>query len=108
MRLLKENIEMVGFKDAECINSDFLQALRLLKGQQFDVIFVDPPYQAGYYDEVLHALENGGPVTQATVVCLEHHTGISVQPSDAWQILQQKAYGDTALTFLRLRDRGDS
>ncbi len=104
MRLLKDNLQMVGFLDAECINADFRQSLRSLQGRYFDVIFIDPPYQAGYYDTVLQEILSGRLATKDTVVCLEHPSTLELQVSAAWRIMQCKTYGDTALTFLKISE----
>lgn len=62
--------------------------------EKFDVIYIDPPYYSGVYEESLNAIKHisGG------VVILEHT--VEVDFSD-WELIKQKKYGDKFVTFLQ-------
>lgn len=51
IKIIKRNLEKTKFeKEAFIINKDYLEALKQLKDQnvEFDLIFVDPPYETDY------------------------------------------------------------
>ena len=61
--------------------------------EKFDVIYIDPPYFSGIYENSLQAIEgiaNG-------IIILEHITNVDFQD---FKIVKQKKYGDKFITFL--------
>lgn len=60
----------------------------------FDVIYIDPPYFSGVYENSLESIKN----ICTNLVILEHVTEIEI--SD-FEIIKQKKYGDKFITFLR-------
>ncbi|MDR1913205.1 MAG: 16S rRNA (guanine(966)-N(2))-methyltransferase RsmD [Clostridiales bacterium] len=46
--LIKKNLKLTRFENlAKVISADYITALRRLKNEQFDIIFMDPPYNCG-------------------------------------------------------------
>lgn len=102
MRLLKENIANFD-ANAKVIFNDALKALDILKGSSFDIIFVDPPYAAGIYAEVLKKVKDNNLLLPDGVLILEHASSDDYQEfinDNGFEILKSKIYGDTALTFI--------
>ncbi len=98
---LQANLRTVGFTTAVCLQADYAVALERLRGEPFDVIFIDPPYQSGLYLSALARIAEEGLLTERGVVCLEHLRDYALPPDELWHILQQKTYGDTAITILK-------
>lgn len=83
-KIIKENYEHCGFTDkAEFICSDYKAALNNLKikGEMFDLIFIDPPYKlygdlevGDFVDGVSELLNNDG------VIVIEHDHKIEHTP----------------------------
>ena len=65
--------------------------------QKFDVIYIDPPYYSGIYENSLETIKN---ITHVIVI-LEHVTEVNL---DGWNILKQKKYGDKFITFITQKD----
>ena len=61
--------------------------------EKFDVIYIDPPYFAGIYEDSLNAIKN----IADGIVILEHVTDVNFQ---GFEIIKQKKYGDKFITFL--------
>lgn len=70
-------------------------SLKVIPKQNFDVIYIDPPYFSGVYEQSLEAIKD----IASGVVILEH-----VAPVDfsGYELIKQKRYGDKFITFLRL------
>ncbi len=69
----------------------------------FGLAFIDPPYNKGYADQALKHLAASNAMVPGGLVVLEHHhlEGISLQ--DKGMALQdQRRYGKTLVTFLRI------
>lgn len=62
--------------------------------EKYDVIYIDPPYYSGIYEQSLDAIKN----ISSKIVILEHVTDINF--SD-FELIKQKKYGDKFITFLQ-------
>lgn len=82
----------------------FKPAPQLLKGdslkicpklsKNFDVIYIDPPYFSGVYEQSLDAVKN----ISSGIIILEHVTDVDFSGYD---VIKQKVYGGKFITFLR-------
>ena len=61
--------------------------------EKFDVIYIDPPYFSGIYEQSLEAVKN----IASNIVILEHVTDVNF---GNYKIIKQKKYGDKFVTFL--------
>jgi 16S rRNA (guanine(966)-N(2))-methyltransferase RsmD len=61
--------------------------------EDFDVIYIDPPYFSGVYEDSLNAIKD----IASGIVILEHVTEIDFQ---GFEVIKQKKYGDKFITFL--------
>lgn len=92
IQVIKNNYKK--FQNApELIMGDSLKVTEKMN-EKFDVIYIDPPYFAGIYEQSLSAIKDisGG------IVILEH-----VNPVDlsGYELIKQKKYGDKYITFIR-------
>lgn len=84
----------------------FKPAPQLLKGdslkicpklsKNFDVIYIDPPYFSGVYEQSLEAVKN----ISSGIIILEHVTDVDFSGYD---VIKQKVYGGKRITFLEIR-----
>ncbi len=77
----------------ELIKGDSLKVVPTLQ-KNFDVIYIDPPYFSGIYEESLDAVKN----ISNGVVILEHIIDIEFKDFES---IKQKKYGNKLITFLR-------
>lgn len=70
---IKANLEFTRFtEDAVLMETDALTALKRLEGKaEFDIVFMDPPYNHDYEKEVLEYLETSGLITDDTIIVIE-------------------------------------
>lgn len=61
---------------------------------KFDVIYIDPPYFSGIYEQSLEAVKN----ISNGIVILEHVTDVNLTD---FELVKQKKYGDKFITFLK-------
>ena len=83
---------------ARLLQTDVLFALDRLaaEGKKFDIIFMDPPYEAGLYTSVL---ENGLLKAEGYLIA-EGSSQIALTIPKGMKILREKVYKTTTLTFL--------
>ena len=92
VRVIKKNFKK--FKQApKLLVGDSIKVLSKSE-QNFDVIYIDPPYFSGVYENSLEAVRN----ISSGIVILEHV--VDVDFGD-FEVIKQKKYGDKFVTFLR-------
>lgn len=99
----KVNVFEINKRSADIIRKNYLSlgltpyltigdSLKLVKklDEEFDVVYIDPPYQSGIYEEVLQVIKGG-------IIIVEHSQNVDFKGFD---ILKQKKYGNSTVTFL--------
>ena len=108
VRCIQENLEHTHLKDdAAVLSKNVLSAIQELSIRKsfFDIVYIDPPYKAGYEEETLKALAASGIISPDTQVILE--TDIKndldfIKDSD-FTVVREKAYKTNKHYFLRLK-----
>lgn len=86
-RILENNYKSIGEKQT-LIKGD---SLKFSTEDFFDVVYIDPPYYAGVYEQALSTIKN------YKIIILEHTVELNFA---GYKLLKQKKYGDKYLTFL--------
>ena len=66
----------------------------------FDLLFADPPYGQGLAERALAGGE-GGWLVPGAVCVVEERADADFAPPEGFTLLDERRYGDTAVTFLR-------
>ena len=87
---------------ARLLQTDVLSALDRLaaEGKKFDIIFMDPPYEAGLYTSVLERIAENGLLKAEGYLIAEGSSQIAFTIPKGMKILREKVYKTTTLTFL--------
>lgn len=88
--IIKNNYKTLGLKPNLMIG-DSLKLIQKIT-DNFDVIYIDPPYTSGVYEQCLT------PIHNANIIILEHSAEVD---TTGYNIIKQKKYGDTYITFLK-------
>jgi 16S rRNA (guanine966-N2)-methyltransferase len=102
---LRENIAALGLAAVTRVRrAEVLRELTTLyhHGERFDVVFLDPPYDAGLVETTLEALGGGGLLLPAAWVIAQHFTKRPPAPTiGALGAFRTRRFGETTLTFYR-------
>ena len=91
--ILKANYKkFAAVRDIKLLTGDSLKTAKTLE-PPYDVIYIDPPYFSGVYEESLNAIKHLGGI-----VILEHVVDVDFT---GWEVVKQKKYADKYITFLR-------
>ena len=102
---LRRNVVTLGVRaDTRVLAAEAGRALGRLaaEGERFDLVFLDPPYDAGLVDETLARLSDGAVTTPDALVVAQHFT--KHPPHEAIGVLsafRTRRFGETTLTFFR-------
>jgi len=102
---IRENLRLLGFEGrAEVIAADAEKGVRRLRkrGERFDILFADPPYEEGFLSEIIKCLEGAELLTENGIIILQHSQREPLKQSftQALAVTDQRRYGDTLLSFL--------
>jgi 16S rRNA (guanine(966)-N(2))-methyltransferase RsmD len=103
---IRENVNRLGLPPVRyaIIQAEALVALRRLarKGIAFDLVFVDPPYEAGIYDETLLEISLRDLMVPGGLVVVEHAKRIEVSPVFGRLVRQrERRYGESCVSYYR-------
>ena len=88
-QILKKNYQTVGLKPNLTIGDSTKLIAKLDK--VFDVVYIDPPYMSGIYEDILSKVQGG-------IIIAEHSEAIEF---DGYEVLKQKNYGGKMVSFLK-------
>lgn len=101
--VIRQNLEHTGLSGrAEVIRGDARRAAAELarRGEAFELVFLDPPYDRTDCDELLAELSARGLVAPGVVAVVEHRADVVYGDRFAGYVLRRRAvYGDTALSI---------
>nr|MBF0221162.1 16S rRNA (guanine(966)-N(2))-methyltransferase RsmD [Desulfobulbaceae bacterium] len=110
LTLIKRNLQAIGFLSYQLFKRDITKGLFFLgkrtaepvNGEQvgFDLVFLDPPYQKNYCNQVLTELCDNGLVNLGgVVVCEEYRACELPEQSGILTVYDKRVYGDTGFWF---------
>ncbi len=110
-KTIRDNLAALGLSGVSQVwVAPVFRSLRLLaeKGETFDAIFLDPPYEKGWVGQTLKVIAEKGLLRAGGVLVAEHSVREKVDERYGSLILQdQRRYGSTLLSFFRLESEGN-
>jgi 16S rRNA (guanine966-N2)-methyltransferase len=101
-RVLTYNIQHLSYSEqTKIIVSDFRSGLKYLKGKEFDIIFLDPPYRRQYLTDALRLIAALRILNKNGIIVAEHDVDKKLEIPEDMKHLKTYIYGDTALTCIR-------
>lgn len=108
LQLIKQNLHACGFDTTDAqvqlIGKELGIGIDILhhRSETFELIYFDPPYDAGLYNKCLAQISETSLLQSAGMLLVEHHKRTDL-PLDVglFACERQKQYGDTCLTFYR-------
>ena len=105
---IKKNMETTRLKErCRLIPRDYRQALKSLEAEKaaFDVVFIDPPYRMENTGEMCAELYDRGLLSADCMILVEHRRGMAPLIDPRFEAYDQRNYGDTQVTFVRIARR---
>lgn len=106
-KVIRENLRRLDLADrSEIWTVPVLRAVKRLarRGETFDLIFLDPPYEQDWVGSTLKAIAEGSLLRPTGIVVVEHSVREKVQDRYGLMIeYDQRKYGSTLLSFFRMQ-----
>jgi 16S rRNA (guanine(966)-N(2))-methyltransferase RsmD len=104
LRLIQRNLVQFGLDGrSEIIPKDANRAIGILRrrGEFFDLILMDPPYEKGLIQKTLTKLNSHQIYYMDSILVIEHHRREALpHPVNGWNLIRQRRMGDTVISFL--------
>lgn len=102
---IEDNIRFTKFtQETKLIQSDVMTALRSMEGKYtFDVIFMDPPYNAFHEKAVLEYLKDSSLIHEDTLIIAEAslETSFDYLEDLGYNLIKHKCYKSNAHAFIK-------
>lgn len=99
---IKQNID--AFKltadKYNLLHADYLYAVKMLKGKNFDIIFIDPPFESGFYTDCIKAVIDSGVARDGSVIVTESSAEKEFDLPESAECLDIRIYGTVKLQFI--------
>ena len=108
LKCLMRNLETTRLgASAVVLKSDVLTSLSRIREDEADLVYMDPPYEAGLYAPVLRALKAQTWMTPYTTVIAESalRTDFSFAAREGFVITKEKCYKNNKHVFLQISDK---
>jgi 16S rRNA (guanine(966)-N(2))-methyltransferase RsmD len=104
LRLIQRNLSQVGLEErSEILPKGVSRAIGILKqrGECFDLIMMDPPYERGLIQSTLMKL-NFNPIYHSDSILVIEHNRREPLPHvlDGWNLVRQRRIGDAMISIL--------
>ncbi len=93
--VLRDNVQTLNATTAEVLNVDARLFLEQADHEQFDLVFLDPPFAADMHGDLCRLLTEQGWLTEQAKIYVEMDKAQSESSlPDSWQILKNKTAGN--------------
>lgn len=110
-KIILENLDLCRLKEsAEVLTLDVAKAISLLghRGEIFDLIFIDPPYQKEFEKPTIEEILAQAILAPEGIVIVESNkVDLPPETVGVLRAYRREKYGDTALTFYRHDIKGE-
>jgi 16S rRNA (guanine(966)-N(2))-methyltransferase RsmD len=108
----RSNLELVAAGQnrpvtVQVVQQDVLRWLRQGNGsgRPFELIYADPPYAAGLYEDLAAGVRQGAWIQQRGVLLLECASASPAHVPEGWSLIKQKRYGTSTVLMLALLEQ---
>ena len=99
LKAIGANIEALGAAARTSVLATSADALPATNA--FDLVFADPPYEAGSGSAAATAVAKAGWLAKGGWMAVETHRGDPVEPPTGWELVAERDVGRARLTLLR-------
>ena len=100
VHMLREQLTGLQASEVVVIQSDVREWLRG-PSQEFDVVFLDPPFQQGLLPVTMQLLEDNGWLAAGAYVYIEAKKGLQPDLPQGWEIYRSKQAGQVSYQLAR-------
>ncbi|OGP92080.1 MAG: 16S rRNA (guanine(966)-N(2))-methyltransferase RsmD [Deltaproteobacteria bacterium RBG_16_47_11] len=112
LMLIQRNLSQLGMRgQSEILPKDVNRAIGILRerGESFDLILMDPPYEKGLIQKTLLTLYSHWIYHKDSILVIEHDRREPIpEMVEGWILTRQRKIGNTVISFLTPRLSSDN
>lgn len=105
IEVIRKNIELTSFNNETEVIFKTAQEYIKSSNENFDVIFLDPPYNKGFILPVISSIVSENILAEDGIIMLESDFSDEHGNFDGLEILKQRKYGRTYITVYRKKSK---
>ncbi|PXF31615.1 hypothetical protein WH50_08885 [Pokkaliibacter plantistimulans] len=105
-RQLQANLTLLNCRQAEVQQAQTQDWLQQPASRQFDLVFLDPPFQRQLLEPAAQALEQQGWLADTAMIYVEHEQELQPQLPASWQLHRQKQAGQVIYSLYHRQTGG--
>jgi 16S rRNA (guanine966-N2)-methyltransferase len=90
---LRANCATLGARNVDIIQTNALTWLKQPHEQQFDVVFIDPPFAANLWQQSVDLLEQQALLADEAIIYVETPKDVHLEPPADWSLHRRKPAG---------------
>ena len=101
---ISQNLKGIDYSLYNVMNVDYIDALKYFcqTGQKFDVVFIDPPYESGFYAPAVEIIARYNLLADNGIMVLEMEKSTKFDfDKSKWSIYKEREYGITKILVLQ-------
>lgn len=106
IEIIKKNVQKTHMENCtEIFNVDFETCIEKVKNQQFDIIYLDPPYVTDYISRAIRKILENGIINAESIIIVEtddERRILKEIESIEVQVVDKRKYGRATIIFLKL------
>ncbi len=103
---LREHLRTLGAENAQVVQGDALRQ-QWAEGEQWDVVFVDPPFAAHLWQPALDSLATNALLAPGAVIYVESPPQGAYRVPEHWQLHREKVAGNVCYRLYHYRPGGN-
>lgn len=112
INIITENLKKCNLENqAEVFRTEASRAIKALEKRnlQFDLLFLDPPYQRIELYELAHTMVQKGLLSSNAIILCEHEKGVDLPETiHTFSLTRRETYGSTIISIYRkLEEEGE-
>ncbi len=104
-KTLEQNVNAIGAQNCRIYRGDVMKFMPTLR--QYDIMFLDPPYDENLYEPAMEAAHKGEKLVSGATVVLECRKKFDFVLPMGYNLTKRKEYGDISIWFLKYGDTSD-
>lgn len=101
---ISQNLKGIDYSLYNVMNVDYIDALKYFRqtSQKFDVVFIDPPYESGFYAPAVEIIARYNLLADNGIMVLEMEKSTKFDfDKSKWSIYKEREYGITKILVLK-------
>ncbi|WP_413699924.1 16S rRNA (guanine(966)-N(2))-methyltransferase RsmD [Psychromonas sp. KJ10-10] len=102
VKQLQENLSVLKVDNAELVSTNSIDYLNQKATQQYNIIFIDPPFNKGLIQPCCDALQANGYLAEDALIYIEKEVELTnITLPSSWNLLKEKSTGQVTYQLYR-------